>query len=526
LSNKQSTMRSNLPVTNKELQLVESKTIVSITDLKGNITYANPYFVQVSGFTEAELIGAPQNIVRHPDMPVEAFTDLWTTIKTGAQWCGIVKNRCKNGDYYWVSANVTPVLKAGKPIGYMSVRTKPTEAEVNTAKGLYEEFKVGNPDKLKLREGRAERSTPLERLKAACSFTLEKQVDLGFSVVGTCLLFLLGATFYFSLPMVFAFVSFVALVACAFLCKSLRSNVADLNEVLILARRMAGGDLTGEICTNKDNEVGQVARALRQTNVNLQSIISDIRGNFEDMRMAAHEIATGNMDLSGRTESQASSLEQTSSSMEELTNNVQQNAARVVSANRLAVQASELASSGGKTVKDMVGTMSDISASSRRVLDIVGMIDGIAFQTNILALNAAVEAARAGENGRGFAVVATEVRHLAQRSASAAKEVKNLIGVSLKNIDAGAHLSENAGSNMNEVISAVSAVSRVMDEIAATANEQTNGIMQVNQAVGHMDEITQQNAALVEQAAAAAASLADQTESIAKALAVFQLANA
>lgn len=519
-------MRSNLPVTNTEIQLVESKTIVSITDLKGNITYANPYFVHVSGFTEAELIGAPQNIVRHPDMPVEAFADLWATIKTGAPWYGIVKNRCKNGDYYWVSANVTPVLKAGKPIGYMSVRTKPTESELKAAAGLYDEFRTGNPNKLTLRGGKAERATPLKRIKDACSFTLEKQVNIGFSIVGICLILLLGAVLYFGLSAALAFVSLVALVTCAILWKSLRSNVADLKEVLMLARRMAGGDLTGEICTTKDNEVGQVVRALRQTNVNLQSIISDIRGNFDDMRMAAHEIATGNMDLSGRTESQASSLEQTSSSMKELTNNVQQNAASVVSANRLAIQASDLASSGGRTVKDMVGTMSDISASSRQVLDIVGMIDGIAFQTNILALNAAVEAARAGENGRGFAVVATEVRHLAQRSASAAKEVKNLIGVSLKNIDAGAHLSENAGSNMDEVISAVSAVSRVMDEIAATANEQTNGIMQVNQAVGHMDEITQQNAALVEQAAAAAASLADQTESIAKALAVFQLANA
>ena len=518
-------MRSNLPVTNSEVQLVESKTIVSVTDLKGKITFANPYFVEISGFTEAELLGAPQNIVRHPDMPKEAFADMWTTIQSGAPWSGIVKNRCKNGDYYWVAANVTPVLKAGVPVGYMSVRTKPTASEIKAASQAYTAFKRGNPDKLLLRQGQAVRSSPLRRLKRVIGLSLTRQVNVTCGILFSLLLLLAGWSVNRGLAIVFPAVCVFAAIITASLWSSLYANLGNVNVALTLARRMAGGDLTSEVSTNSNNEVGKLLKALRQTNVNLHSIISDVRENFDEMRLATHEIASGNMNLSSRTESQASSLEETASSMEELTNNVEKNSSNVVGANVLAGRASDLARNSGTTVKEMVATMSDISDSSRRILDFVGMIDSIAFQTNILALNAAVEAAKAGENGRGFAVVASEVRHLAQRSATAAKEVKSLIGASLKNVDEGASLAKDAGSNMDEVITAVAAVKKVMDEITLTSKGQTEGIVQVNQAVGHMDEITQQNAALVEAAAAAASNLAEKTEGISRALAVFQLSS-
>lgn len=518
-------MRNNLPITNTEIEFSESKTVVSVTDLKGNITFANPYFIQISGFTEAELIGAPQNIVRHPDMPEEAFSDMWATIKNGAPWSGIVKNRCKNGDYYWVAANVTPILKAGVPVGYMSVRTKPTEAEVKAAAGLYAKIKSGNPEKILLRQGQAVSASPLRRAKRALGQSLLRQVNVTCAVVCVLLLSLAGWSIFQSLPLFYPAVCALGATFIAFLWKSLRANLTDVNAALKLARHMAGGDLTSKVNTTSNNEVGKLIKALRQTNINLYSIISDVRGNFDEMRVATREIATGNMDLSSRTESQASSLEETASSMEELANNVQKNASNVVNANMLAAKAADLALSSGKTVKEMGFTMDDISASSRHVLDIISMIDGIAFQTNILALNAAVEAARAGENGRGFAVVASEVRQLAQRSAAAAKEIKKLIDVSLKNIDAGAALTKNAGSDMEQVILAVAAVKEVMDQIALTTTGQTEGIIQVNQAVGLMDQITQQNAALVEQAAAAATNVADQTEGIFHALAVFQLSS-
>lgn len=515
-------MRVNLPVTNTEVQLVENKTIVSVTDLQGNITYANPYFVEISGFTEEELIGSPQNIVRHPDMPVEAFADMWVTIKSGAPWSGIVKNRCKNGDYYWVSANVTPVLVDGNAVGYMSVRTRPTVAEVKAASEVYFNFKRGNPAKLLLRQGQIIHSSPIRRLKQVFGLSIARQVNVGCATIIALLLFsAYQAQAAGSLSSMAA--SLIAAIVTAGLWKYMQLNIDNVNKALMLARRMAGGDLTSEIAESSNNEVGKLLKALRQTNINLNSIITDVRQNFDEIRVATNEIASGNMDLSSRTESQASSLEETAGSMEELTNNVKQNSNSVVSANILAAQASELASNSGTTVQKMAATMDDISASSRRVLDIISIIDGIAFQTNILALNAAVEAARAGENGRGFAVVASEVRQLAQRSSAAAKEVKMLVDESLKNVDAGSMLTKSAGQNMQEVIDAVASVKTVMDQIAKITQEQTNGLTQVNQAVSHMDDVTQKNAALVEQAAAAATSLAEQTEDVSRALAVFQV---
>ncbi|MCC2970681.1 PAS domain-containing methyl-accepting chemotaxis protein [Massilia sp. IC2-476] len=517
-------MRVNTPITNQEYLLADGRTIVSTTDLQGNIRYANPYFIEVSGFTEEELIGAPQNLVRHPDMPVEAFADLWATIRAGLPWSGMVKNRCKNGDHYWVYANVTPVLEDGKACGYMSVRTKPSRQQVEAAAALYAEFKAGNPRKLVLRHGRVLKSGLAGRLAALRNLPLRTQVNAGMGVVATVLLvnlaqgWRLGAAPWSLLAMA------VSLGVAVNLWLSLRRNVlAPLDEATAFARRLAGGDLTARIDNRSDNEMGQLVAALRQTSVNLFSVIGDVRSNFDGIRHATGEIASGNMDLSGRTESQASSLEETAASMEQLTQNVAQNGDNVKTANELAMRAASMAARGGGTVGEVVSTMEAISSSSHKVLDIIGLIDGIAFQTNILALNAAVEAARAGEQGRGFAVVASEVRNLAQRSAAAAKEIKGLINASIATVDSGSRLTALAGQTMGEIIDAVDSVRSVMEEIAAATIEQSGGLGQVNQAVGQLDAITQQNAALVEEAAAAAASLAQQADSVADALAVFRL---
>ena len=520
-------MRLNTPVTSQEYILEDGKTIVSTTDLKGKITYANPYFVEVSGFTEDELIGAPQNILRHPDMPVEAFADLWATIRAGMPWSGMVKNRCKNGDFYWVYANVTPVIEAGRPVGYMSVRTKPSRAQVAQADQLYREIREGNPRRLRLERGRLRQRGWRNWAGQVRDMSLARHIGIGMGSL-TSLLALLaisGAMQGAPLWLTVTNAVFVALALC-FWASLHRAIVVPLRQATGFARKMAGGDLTGVLDVGADNEMGQLLAALRQTNVNLHSIIGDVRSNFDQIQTATGEIASGNLDLSGRTESQASSLQQTAASMEQLTSNVQQSAASVHSANELAGQASDVAAAGGTIVAQVVQTMDDISQSSRRILDIIGMIDGIAFQTNILALNAAVEAARAGDHGRGFAVVATEVRSLAQRSAAAAKEVKTLIDSSIAKVDAGARLTSNAGATMNEVIASVGRVTRVMDEIHHATREQSRGIDQVNQAVVQIDGITQQNAALVEQAAAAASSLARQAECVAQAFAVFKLEGA
>ncbi|WP_175624334.1 MULTISPECIES: methyl-accepting chemotaxis protein [Oxalobacteraceae] len=299
-----------------------------------------------------------------------------------------------------------------------------------------------------------------------------------------------------------------------------------LKTAVDAARRVAGGDLTNDIKAESKDECGQLLAALKDMNDGLQRIVGEVRLGTDAITTASNEIAAGNMDLSSRTEQQASSLEETASSMEELTSTVKQNADNARQANQLAASASEVATKGGEVVSQVVETMSSINESSRKIVDIISVIDGIAFQTNILALNAAVEAARAGEQGRGFAVVATEVRSLAQRSASAAKEIKALIGDSVGKVDTGNKLVTEAGATMDEIVSSIRRVTDIMGEITAASQEQSAGIEQINQAIGQMDHVTQQNASLVEEAAAAAESMQDQARKLGQVVGAFKLSDA
>jgi methyl-accepting chemotaxis protein len=304
-----------------------------------------------------------------------------------------------------------------------------------------------------------------------------------------------------------------------------RSIVAPLQEAVGVARRVAAGDLDVEVKLHGEDETGQLLAALRDMNASLTGIVGGVREGTDAIGTASREIASGNADLSARTEAQAGSLQETAASMSHLTSIVKQNAENAEQANRLVIEASELALKGGDVVGQVVQTMGSIKDSSRRIVDIIGVIDGIAFQTNILALNAAVEAARAGEQGRGFAVVASEVRNLAQRSASAAKEIKALIDDSVTRVDGGSRLVDDAGHTMEQVVAAVKRVAGIMGEIASSSYEQSKGIAEVNQAVARMDDMTQQNAALVEEAAAAAQSMQQQAERLVQAVSVFHLAS-
>ena len=303
------------------------------------------------------------------------------------------------------------------------------------------------------------------------------------------------------------------------------SNTVDsaFKDTIHVAQALSHGDLTQVVTRDYEGAYNDVKQNLNTTVDNLQRLVSDVKISVNSIGTAAKEIASGNTDLSQRTEEQASSLEQTAASMEELTTTVRQNAESAKQANQLAHNASTIAQKGGSVVQQVVGTMSSINDSSRKIVDIISVIDGIAFQTNILALNAAVEAARAGEQGRGFAVVAAEVRNLAQRSAAAAKEIKNLIGDSVEKVDVGTKLVDDAGKTMEEIVNAVKRVTDIMSEISAASNEQSQGIEQVNRAIANMDEATQQNAALVEQAAAAAESLEEETQSLTQSVSVFKL---
>ena len=302
-----------------------------------------------------------------------------------------------------------------------------------------------------------------------------------------------------------------------------RSITQPLHRALDLALRVSAGDLSENVASPCKDETGQLLAALHDMTDSLIRTVGAVRGSTETITVASREIASGNADLSSRTESQASALEQTASSMEQLTDTVRQNAEHARQANQLAMSASAVAAQGGQIVSDVVGTMGSIKASSYKIVDIIGVIDGIAFQTNILALNAAVEAARAGEQGRGFAVVASEVRNLAQRSAAAAKEIKALIGDSVDKVDAGGKLVDAAGQTMGQIVTSVQQVADYMRDITAATHEQSVGIEEVNQAIGQMDEMTQQNAALVEQAAAAAESMQQQAQMLAEAVSIFKL---
>ena len=304
-----------------------------------------------------------------------------------------------------------------------------------------------------------------------------------------------------------------------------RSITVPLAGAVVVAQRVASGELSSEVVVVGRDETSELLQALRDMNDSLATTVGEVRAGSELITTAAHEIAAGNADLSARTETQASSLEETASSMEELTSTVKQNADNARQANQLAVSASSVAEKGGNVVSQVVSTMGSIKESSSRIVDIIGVIDGIAFQTNILALNAAVEAARAGEQGRGFAVVASEVRNLAQRSAGAAREIKELISDSVDKVDAGSRLVDEAGHTMELVVTSIRQVADIMGEITAATQEQSNGIEEVNQAITQMDEMTQQNAALVEEAAAAAESMQEQAEILARAVSIFKLAS-
>ena len=303
-----------------------------------------------------------------------------------------------------------------------------------------------------------------------------------------------------------------------------RSITGPIGQAVGVAERVAAGDLGSRIDVNRGDEAGRLLNALKTMNESLAGIVSTVRGSSESIATGSAQIASGNADLSQRTEEQASALQQTAASMEQLGSTVQQNAENARQANQLAMSASAVAQRGGEVVGEVVHTMRDINTSSRKIVDIITVIDGIAFQTNILALNAAVEAARAGEQGRGFAVVAGEVRNLAQRSAEAAKEIKSLITASVERVEQGSALVDRAGATMEEVVVSIRRVTDIMGEISSASAEQSQGVVQVGEAVGQMDQVTQQNAALVEESAAAAASLNQQAQQLVDAVAVFKLA--
>ncbi len=733
-------MKNNQPVTNNEHVMGEHDVLVSKTDLKGRITFCNRAFSEISGFTEQELIGNNHNMVRHPDMPPAAFKDLWEKMETGRPWQGIVKNRCKNGDFYWVKASVTPIVDDGRVTEYMSVRNKPTVQEVRDAEVLYQQLNSGT---FKGPSAVAKLTSKIAALSVTIKLSLlTAGVALG-TVAGLFALLpmdmeekqMVGAAVVLSFAVLFMLVALflnrtilapvkdavgkmqrisaghytdqieiyredeigdmlrglkamqlrqgfevhdahqkaeVALriqtgLDCVgsnvmvadqnyniiFMNRSLQKMFADaepkLKEVLPhfnaddlmgkcmdifhkdishqrgildslqgthqkdvevnglhlrivanavindegerlgtavewtnrttevavereidsivegasagdLTRRielvgkegffkelgisvntlidvvenvfadiaqvmshMAKGDLTKTIEKEYEGTFDAVKDDINHTLINLEEIVSKMRESVDLITTSSEEIASGNTNLSNRTEQQASALEETASSMEQLTSTVKNNADNAQQANQLAASARQEAEHGGEVVGKAVGAMEEINKASGRIAEIIGVIDEIAFQTNLLALNASVEAARAGEQGRGFAVVATEVRNLAGRSATAAKEIKGLIQDSVEKVRVGADLVNESGATLNEIVGGVKKVGDIISEIAAASQQQSAGIDQVNNAVTSMDEMTQQNAALAEETSAASTGMNENAQDIERLMSFFSL---
>ncbi len=514
-------MRNNQPVTQQEFEFPDDVTLMSTTDADSIITYANTTFAYVSGFSTDELVGQPHNVVRHPDMPKEAFADMWATLKNGEPWTALVKNRRKNGDHYWVRANAIPVMRNGASHGYMSVRTKAPRDEIAGADALYRAFREGKAGQRRFHKGLIIRTGLLRIASLPQTMSVRARVHSTLCMLAPAVV---GAGWACGLAGggLAAFAAATAGVSVAAGLWLDAQIVRPLKRLHDQALNVATGESRRGVRMNRVDEIGMTLRTINQLGLMFRWLVDDVSEQVHNVQRASNEIAQGNNDLSVRTEQAASSVQETAASMAEMTATVDSNAETALQANRLAVSASDAAERGGQAVSEVVTTMNDITASSRKIADIIGVIDGIAFQTNILALNAAVEAARAGEQGRGFAVVAGEVRALAQRSANAAKEIKTLIGASVDRVESGARRVDDAGRTMEDIVAQVKRVSDLIAEISSSTAEQSTGVAQVDQAVVHLDNITQQNAALVEQSAAASESLKQQATRLVDAVNVFR----
>jgi aerotaxis receptor len=514
-------MRTNLPVTQQAFHFPVHKTLVSVTDLKGRITYCNSAFVEVSGYSRNELLGQPHNLLRHPDMPEEAFRDMWASIQAKLPWTGLVKNRRKNGDHYWVRANATPMLDGEQITGYLSVRTVPSAQAVQEAERLYaqirEEQSAGKKT-IALHHGKVLRKGVIGHLRRLFQPGLTARLAWLQLSMGGLIIALVAAGLPLSVISIGVF-----LTVCVTTWRTWSLTVMPLESLVSDANHLAAGDLSHAVKTGSQGQVGQLQLALNQMSVNLRTVVSDVRQEVDQLGMSVQEIAEGNQDLSERTESQASSLEETAASMEQIHGNIQHSAESAQRGSRLADDTKEVTHRSNDAVTCVAHSMQEISCASKKITDIIQLIEGVAFQTNILALNAAVEAARAGDMGRGFAVVAAEVRALAQRTTAAAKEVKQLITASNERIDAGNGQTAIALERMSVALGAVEKVAVVLEEISSSSNEQTHGVAQINEAVSQMDTMTQQNAAMVEELAATAQSLSGQVKEVSNSMRLFRL---
>lgn len=510
--------------TGREYEIGEHEYLVLVSDKASNFVYANAAYCQASGYAWDELKGTMTTRMLHKDTPVQVSMDMVATLRSKRPWTGLIKNKRKNGDYYWLQLNISPLFANGQYAGALLVHTKPARAERERLELLYRRMQSGGQKDLFLHHGEPIRLNTLGKARVALrKFGLKTSI---WGAMTAMYVAMLASMSIVATEIGFGFWCAAIALSGAMAATGTylsRSIVAPLRKAVAFANAVAAGDLSAQAASARSDEVGDLLRALSQMSVNMRAAVSDVRNGSARMEDATQSIAAGTMDLADRTGNQAGHVQSTSASIEEMTAAVKQTADSTRLARESVTQAHGAARRSGAVISDVVETMQGITQSSKKMADIVAVIDSIAFQTNILALNAAVEAARAGEQGKGFAVVAHEVRNLAQRSAQSSREIRELIHSSVEQINKGARMVDSAGATMTEVIEQVHRVSELVTRIAETAQEQSSGIDQINDSVSQLDHVTQQNASMVQAHLSSAESLRQQAEELAAAMSVFKL---
>ena len=485
-------MSSHPYVSQQNTPLDDDITLMSTTDLQSYITHANDTFVQVSGYQLNELLDKPHNLVRHPDMPKAAFADMWYTLKQGEPWSGIVKNRRKNGDHYWVRANAVPMVREGRVTGYMSIRTRATDEEIAAVEPLYKALNEGRCNR-RIHKGLVVRKGWLGKLPAMpIRWRVRSVMALMFAVLATALQ-QTGAEW----PLLLMSALVMLLGTAIFEWQIVR----PIENVARQALKVATGERNSVSHLNRSDELGLMLRAVGQLGLMCRWLIHDVSSQVSCVRSDSETLAKGSDDLNKHTQQTVENVQETVTTMNQMAASVKQNSETAAAADKLSIAASSAATHGGEAMDIVIKTMDDIANSTQRIGTITTLINDIAFQTNILALNAAVEAARAGEQGKGFAVVAGEVRHLASRSASAANDIRKLIDASADKVQSGSDQVHAAGRTMDDIVAQVQNVTQLIAQISHSTQEQSDGLSSLTRAVNELSSITQKNAELVEESA-------------------------